>query len=73
LVELVKRSLQDDQGNDRLPKQLMPLLGVLFGVAINVGVAVYQQAPMVPALFVGVGVGLMGSGLYSGAKALVGR
>lgn len=73
LVELVKKVSQDKQGNDRLPKQVIPALGVLFGLVINIGLAYYQHIALVPALFLGLATGLVAGGLYSGVKALVGR
>lgn len=73
LVALVKYVCRDNGDSERFPKRFVPVLGIGFALLINMGVAWYQGAALVPALFLGVGVGLMASGLYSGTKAVLGK
>lgn len=74
LVEAAKWILgQKEDGSDRLPKEAVPALDLVLGAAINVGLAYYQHLPLVPGFFLGLVAGLTAAGLYSGAKALIGR
>ncbi len=56
-----------------IPKRMIPLLDVAFAVGWNLACAWYFVTDYKEALLVGVLVGLLASGAWSGGKALAGR
>jgi hypothetical protein len=67
LVELVKRTSPPDT-----PVRIYPLVSLVFGLALNMGVAWYQHTDIGLAAIVGLVVGLAASGLYSGGRTVTG-
>ena len=49
-------------------KRFWPLLGLFFGVALNLGLAYVRGGDPVPAVVLGLMAGLSAGGLYSGVK-----
>lgn len=64
LVELVKREWKTG------PSWAWPLLALVFGVAANLIASRWTQTEAVEAAVIGLAVGLMAMGCYSGTKAM---
>ena len=64
LTELVKRAVPE------LPARFLPLVALLFSLAINLGLGVRLGADPTTSLVMGLVAGLAASGLYSAGKEL---
>ena len=49
-------------------KRFWPVLGLAFGLVLNIGLAYFRATDMTTAVILGVMSGLSASGLYSGVK-----
>jgi hypothetical protein len=67
LVEMVKRVVPKDT-----PVGVYPIVSLIFGLALNVGVGAYRHSDMGLAVIGGLIVGLAASGLYSGGRTVTG-
>lgn len=67
LVELVKRTIPG------YPKELVPLTGVVIGLAFNAALAYNLHTDVFAAGITGLVAGLTASGLFSSGKATIGR
>lgn len=62
IVQVLKPFVTDDR--------FYPVIAILLGILLNLGIGIARQGDIVLAVLVGVATGLAASGLYSGQKTI---